>query len=242
MARPNSILGLDTTFAACSAAVGIATPNGDGRTVCHRLEEMATGHAERLVPMVEEVMQGAGCGFADLDAIAVTVGPGSFTGTRVGVSVARGLALATELPVLGASSLAVMAEAAFTHLDHFNPGHDELVVCVDARRDQVYVQHFDGPGRAALCEAKVCALDAVVSRSEAERLVIVGTAAQAVMHEMEKHNGETGRFELGPLVFVPSAADLLNVHLLEMTPPRPLYLRPPDAKPQSGKSIPRALS
>lgn len=237
MPRPNNILGLDTTFAACSAAVRVSADNGGAQQISQRFEEMTTGHAERLVPMVEEVMQEAGCGFDALDGIAVTVGPGSFTGTRVGVSVARGLALAAGLTVFGASSLAVMAEAAFAGIGDFNPDTDVLLMCVDARRGQVYVQEFDGPGRPPLCEPRICALDTVFRETDDKRVVVVGSAAQAVLDAPESAGAE--RYERGPPINVPAAADLLNVHLQAMTPPRPLYLRPPDAKPQSGKSIPR---
>ncbi len=102
-----NVLAIDTCFGACSAAVGLSLGESRQSSSRHpnqlfcRYEEMATGHAERLMPMIEEVMHDAGRTFAELDAIAVTEVPGSFTGLRVGVAAARALALATGLPIPG---------------------------------------------------------------------------------------------------------------------------------------------
>ncbi|MCH7931874.1 MAG: tRNA (adenosine(37)-N6)-threonylcarbamoyltransferase complex dimerization subunit type 1 TsaB, partial [Proteobacteria bacterium] len=91
-----NVLALDTATAACSVALW-----SDGTVLAQRFATMARGHAEALMPMVEAVMAEAGLAFADLDLVATTVGPGTFTGLRVGLAAARGLALAGGLPIVG---------------------------------------------------------------------------------------------------------------------------------------------
>ncbi|ANP46241.1 tRNA (adenosine(37)-N6)-threonylcarbamoyltransferase complex dimerization subunit type 1 TsaB [Candidatus Viadribacter manganicus] len=98
------VLGIDTSLDACSVAIV-----RDGAVLTHLQEQMTRGQAERLAPMVREAAQRAGVVFADLDRIAVTTGPGSFTGVRVGLSFARALALAVGKPCLGVSTLEALA-------------------------------------------------------------------------------------------------------------------------------------
>lgn len=241
MSQPKNLLALDTTFAACSVALSLDEGCGAASRRHWRHEEMATGHAERLMPMIDDVMAEATVGFSELDAIAVTVGPGSFTGTRVGIAAARGLALAAGLPIYGASSLALIAEAAFKKIDQFDEAADVLMVCVDARRDQIYYQEFNGPGKRPLSEARLCAAeDAALNPPTARRVVAVGSAANEVVRISD--TGAGCRIERGPAVTLPSAVHFADAYLEEMTPLRPLYLRPADAKPQVGKSIARAPS
>src|SRR5512145_626858 len=103
-----NVLAFDTCFGAVSVAVRGQCASGEWR-LREVYEERATGHAERLFPMMAEVMDGAGLAFSALDRIAVTLGPGTFTGVRVGISAARALALALGKPVVGITSLAAMA-------------------------------------------------------------------------------------------------------------------------------------
>ncbi len=102
-----NVLALDTSMAACSAAV-LTRDAASGRAA-RRFERLERGHAEAIVPMIQQVMAEAGAEYGELDRIAVTVGPGTFTGVRIGVATARGLALATGAPLLGVTSHAVMA-------------------------------------------------------------------------------------------------------------------------------------
>ena len=128
------VLGLDTCLAACSAAVA------DGERLIARVSApMARGHQERLAPMVRDLMGEAGIAFSDLDRIGVTVGPGSFTGLRVGLAFAKGLALALHRPCIGIGTLAALAASAEA------PGHCAAVI--DAGRGQVYLQLFADGGR-----------------------------------------------------------------------------------------------
>src|SRR6266853_3397229 len=120
------VLAFDSSAAACSAAVR----DGDGGLLAHRFESLARGHAERLMPMLRAVMAEAGLAFAALDLIAVTTGPGSFTGIRVGLAAARGLALASGLPILGVTAFEALAQAV-SPVERAGLG---LLVAIDSRR------------------------------------------------------------------------------------------------------------
>ena len=124
------ILAVDTALNACSAAL-----LDDARVLAHRLEPMERGHAERLAPMVEEVMSEARLDFATLDRLAVTAGPGTFTGQRVGLAFMRGLRAALHRPLIGVSTLAAMAAEAKAET-----GVPRAIALHDARRDEVYVE------------------------------------------------------------------------------------------------------
>jgi tRNA threonylcarbamoyladenosine biosynthesis protein TsaB len=126
------ILALDTATEACSAALAI------GGEVVERYEVLGRGHAERLLPMVQEVLTEAGVALAALDAIAFGRGPGSFTGLRIGAGVAQGLAFGAGLRVLPVSDLAALASRASRH-----HAARWVLACLDARMAQVYWAAFD---------------------------------------------------------------------------------------------------
>lgn len=127
MPSDDLVLGFDTSAAHCAAAL----LSGD-RLIAHRTDMMARGQAERLFPLLEEVLAEGGAGWQDLSALGVGIGPGNFTGIRISVSAARGLALSLNIPAVGVSALAAAAY-----------GHDRPVTAmIDARRDRVYVQEF----------------------------------------------------------------------------------------------------
>ena len=132
------ILALDTSMGACSAAV--LTRDGAAPRLALREEKMARGHAEALMPMVAEVMQGAGLAFAEIDLIAATLGPGSFTGVRIAIAAARGLALVTGAKLFGTDSLTVMAKLARTS-GTLRSG--PFAIAVDARRGMLYFGLYD---------------------------------------------------------------------------------------------------
>ena len=143
------LLALDAAGASCSAAVW-----AEGALRARACEAMARGQSERLVPMIEEVMARAGLAYADLEAIAVTRGPGGFTGVRIGLATARGLGLALGRPVLGVTSFEALAAGAPAP----QAAGEIRVAVIDAKRAEVYVQAFRdggplGPGRACLPEA-----------------------------------------------------------------------------------------
>ena len=148
------VLAIDAATSACSAAL-----TDEDRPLAWRLAAMARGQSEALTPMLRDVLDEAGLGFADLDLLAVTVGPGAFTGLRIGLACARALALATGLPLAGVPT--PLAVAAAVPEDEA-PGLP-LVVAVDSRRDLPWVQMFDAARRplgpvAARSAAEIAAL------------------------------------------------------------------------------------
>ncbi len=233
-----NILAFDTCFDACSTCVAL---NGDGRVevLAAALERFETGHAERLVPMIDAVMAKAELGFADIDRLAVTTGPGTFTGTRIGVAAARGLALATGIPVVGASSLAVMAEVAARELAP-RKADEDLIVAVDARRGEVYVQLFGATAADALSPPLLLPVEEAARLGNRKALHAVGSGAAAVA-EAAMRAGRRGTAQLAGLLPEATALAALAANIAPgKAPVAPLYLRPPDAKPQDGKSIARA--
>jgi tRNA threonylcarbamoyladenosine biosynthesis protein TsaB len=208
------VLGLDTCLAACSVAVR----DGD-RVLAHACEVMARGHQERLAPMAERVMAEAGLPFASLQRIGVTVGPGSFTGLRVGLAFAKGLASALDIPLVGVGALEALAAEA-------PEAHGGLVFAViDARRDQVYLQAFeDGRPLMAPDALELGTAAARVAEVAAGRpLTLVGSGAPLL-----------AGFAPGARLLTPEGADARLVASLAAarapTPARPLYLRAPDAR------------
>ena len=137
------VLGFDTSTAACRVAV----LKGE-QILAHRVEEMAKGQAERLMMLCSELIENAGLDITDLTAIGVGIGPGNFTGIRISVSAARGLALGLKIPAIGVSAF-----------DALRFGQIDACACaVDARRDEVYLQSFYMYG---------CAHDAVIAPADA---------------------------------------------------------------------------
>jgi tRNA threonylcarbamoyladenosine biosynthesis protein TsaB len=123
-------------------------------------EEMPTGQAERLFPAIDALLARSGIRYADLTRIAVTTGPGSFTGVRIGLSAARGLGLALGIPVVGVPTLLALSLVAEC---------DPVAVLLDARRDEAYFQSFSGPGIPV-------GAPALLPMDEARRRVPAGTA------------------------------------------------------------------
>lgn len=207
------ILAVDTALGACSAAL-----LDDARVLAHRFEPMDRSHAERLAPMVEEVVREANADLASLDRLAVTTGPGTFTGQRVGLAFMRGLRVALHRPLIGITTLAAMAAQAKTET-----GAEIAIALHDARRDEIYLEI---EGRLP---ASVLPFDDVVAvlRALADgKVALAGTAASRVCDAL------ANRFLLSSV----RQPDALWVARLAMTAdvtdeaPRPLYLRAPDAK------------
>jgi tRNA threonylcarbamoyladenosine biosynthesis protein TsaB len=200
------VLSLDTCLAACSAAV----IDGD-RVLASISEPMMRGHQERLGTMVREVMGASGLAFADLGRIAVTVGPGSFTGLRVGLAFAKGLSAALDKPAVGVGALEALAAE--------RPGY--VVAVVDARRDQVYVQAFED-GRAVAEPQALRAEDAVaLVRRHGQPAAIVGSGAPLIAASFPDA-------ELLPDA-VPDPVAIARLGRSRDTLAKPLYLRAPDA-------------
>lgn len=227
------LLALDTTFGACSAAVACGSPGAPEITGICELRER--GHAEAIIPMIERVLADASLRYHDLDAIAATTGPGSFTGVRVGVATARGLALATGLPVIGATSLEVMARAA---LDEQSESPDVLGVVVDARRGEVYVGLFDKRGGPLCAPQALTPKQARALLPENGSIVLCGSGAMLVRDVAPNpHALQAVSADLQPDARILARLAMNREPTTQLL--RPLYLRPPDAKPQLGKAISR---
>lgn len=204
-------LVIDTALSACTAAVC-----GQGRVLGVRSEVMARGHSERLGGFVREAVGESGAGFAAIDRVGVTVGPGSFTGLRVGLAFALGLGQALDRPVVGISTLQALAWSVET-----GPG-GLVAAAIDARRGEIYVQTFlDGD---PLDEARAAPVEAARGSvaDDGRRWRWAGNGAALLASD------------LGPVVTEPTPLALAA--LTERLEPsrhraRPLYLRAPDATP-----------
>ena len=209
------ILAVDTALGACSAAL-----LEDEKVAAHRFAAMERGHAEALAPMVEEIM--AGHAFETLNRLAVTTGPGTFTGQRVGLAFMRGLKVALNLPLAGVTTLAAMAEQAKAQC-----GTARAIALHDARRDEVYIEIDDVPAVMLFDDA----LERLRAIGGAEPIALAGTAANRACEALAKG------FVLSD-VRQPDAlwvARLARKSQVSDAPPRPLYLRAPDAKLPAGK-------
>lgn len=198
---------------------------------------MMHGQAEALLPLVDEAMRASGLTVAALDLVAVTTGPGSFTGIRVGLAAARGIALAANLPLLGVTGFEAAAAGAEAAMD----GRC-LVVALESRRADLYVQLFDGH-RNSLCEPVAVlpeALAALAGRVAAgQPLALAGDAAGRAMEALAGRPGVRILADLPPPAVGVARAALRRwrngEHAGRATP---LYLRAPDATPAAGRAAP----
>jgi len=233
-----NILAFDTAMRALSVAV-LSRAGDAPATVSGFLEPMRAGHAEALAGRVREQMEEAGLGFSDLDRIAVTVGPGTFTGVRIGLSFARGLKLATGCPVVALTTLEAIA--ANVSAGEAGNATTPIAVAVDARRGEIYFQMFNAdlspasePAALAVADAAAFLADrpAMLAGSGAEALADVARAQGATL------DVRTGSCEPDARVFAVLALE----RTVEADPPRPLYLRAPDAKPPAaGTAVARKV-
>jgi tRNA threonylcarbamoyladenosine biosynthesis protein TsaB len=213
------VLALDCVAGGCSVAAV-----EDGATRAHEAVRLERGHAESLMPMVARVLERAGLAATAIDVVAATVGPGSFTGVRIGLAAARGLALA-----VGASTVAVTSLEAIAHAT--GPGGTPLLVALDSKRGDLYAQWFAGDGGALGVPAVLADRAALDAASDAafrlagdvtERLL--GAAIDAGLQPMALAAQQ-----------VPDARAVAAIARVRLgaegpSPLAPLYLRPPEAK------------
>jgi tRNA threonylcarbamoyladenosine biosynthesis protein TsaB len=220
-----NILAFDTCFDACSVAAGRRLRSLIP-SIAYITEPMATGHAERLMPMIESAMADAGMAFHELDRIAIALGPGTFTGARIAVSAARALSLATGAMVVSITSLELMAmNPAVT-----SAGAKTIAIATDARRGEVYFQQFDARTLAAIAAPKLHAIPDAAAALRQGSVMIAGSGAEAVVTAARAAGRDAKAILRGLL---PEAIDMLFVAAALPATPHvaPLYLRPPDAKP-----------
>jgi tRNA threonylcarbamoyladenosine biosynthesis protein TsaB len=217
------ILAIDTALDACAAGV---LDTDAGNMIAQESQPMKRGHAEALMPLIARVIKASGIGFAGLDRIAVTTGPGSFTGLRVGLSAARGIALAAGKPVAGLTTLAAYAAPVVSQ----NAGRP-VICAIDARHDHVYFQVVSGDG-GWLIPPCVAPIEEALAAARFGSPHLVGNAAKIL--------GERWPAQAPPpfVVDAQPAPDIAWVAWLgaavtpDAAPARPFYLRAPDAKPQ----------
>ncbi len=225
------LLALDTAANLCAACVFDAEP---AAVRAQSSLDIGRGHVEHLIPQVQQVLDQAESSYRDLDRIVVSTGPGSFTGVRVGIAAARGFSLALGIPAVGISTLeAIAAEARQTH-----PGQPILVV-LDARREEVYTAEYASDGHCTSAPA-VLSISEVATRAKSAKPVLAGSGAPIVAEAV----GGDLEFDFGSAV---ATADIETYARLGAMadepdlPPKPLYLRAPDAKPQTDYAVARTV-
>ncbi|MES0199495.1 tRNA (adenosine(37)-N6)-threonylcarbamoyltransferase complex dimerization subunit type 1 TsaB [Mesorhizobium sp. M0011] len=215
------LLAIDCAANLCAACVyDVVAKRELGRSVL----DLGKGHAEQLMAVIAEALKAAATDYAGLGVIAVSVGPGSFTGLRVGVSTARGLALALKIPAIGVTTLeALAAEAAAAF-----PGR-AVLAALDAGREEIHAAFYDETSALAYGPAVATLADVVAMAMETSP-VLAGTAAALI-------SASAGReFDVGPRT---ATADIVTYARLAAAKgagerPKPLYMRGADAKPQAG--------
>jgi tRNA threonylcarbamoyladenosine biosynthesis protein TsaB len=224
------VLAIDTALGACSAAV---LDTRHVAVVASETLPMVRGHAEAIMPLIARVMDQAGAEFANIDRIAVTTGPGSFTGLRVGISAARGIALAAGKPAVGLSTLAGFAAPHIAENDN-----SAVIAVIDARHEHVYMQMF-GAGGKSIVAPRIAPLKEAVRAAMASPARIVGSGAELVAAHWPASEPppvlveQLGAPDIGWIARLGAAA--AEGH----GPPKPLYLRAPDAQPQDAARLPR---
>ena len=224
------VLAIDTALEACSAAV-LDTEQG-GISARESLP-MVRGHAEALLPLIARVMDSAGLEFAALDRIAVTTGPGSFTGLRVGIAAARGIALAAGKSAVGLSTLAAYA-APLIAADDSVP----VVAVIDARHDHVYLQVF-GPGGRTVVTPRIASLREALRAAATGAPRLIGTAAEMLAAAWPADQRAPRLVDARRAPDVDWVARLGAAATDTGVPPKPLYLRAPDAQPQNAAQLAR---
>jgi tRNA threonylcarbamoyladenosine biosynthesis protein TsaB len=223
------VLAIDTALEACSAAV----LDTSGGITASETAVMTRGHAEALMPLIARVMIRAGIEFGDLDRIAVTTGPGSFTGLRVGISAARGISLAAGKSVIGLSTLAGFAAPLIADDDS-----SQVVAAIDARHDHIYLQVFGVNGRTLVGPRTATVRDAARAAMTAPARII-GSAAKKLAAAWPKGAEPPLLVEQLGAPDIDWIARLGAAAAEARSPPKPLYLRAPDAQPQNAARLPR---
>ena len=222
-----NLLAFDTATTGCSAAAFI-----DGTLSGHRSAAMARGQSEALMPMIDEVLSDAGLTYQNLSALAVTVGPGAFTGLRIGLAAARGLAIGLGLPLAGVTTLEAVASSV---PDDIRDGR-HVAVALDSKREDLYFQVFD-PDLVPLSAPAAVMPENLLQACPGADLVVAGDAEDRALNALA---GYQGKVIPAGVSGVPDAA-LVGIIALGRPlpaagdPPAPIYLRPPDAvRPKNG--------
>jgi tRNA threonylcarbamoyladenosine biosynthesis protein TsaB len=216
------ILAIDTALDACAAGL---LDTDAGRLIAQESLPMKRGHAEALMPLIARVIKQSGIAFASLDRIAVTTGPGSFTGLRVGLSAARGIALAASKPVVGLTTLAAYA-APVVSRNEAQP----VISAIDARHGQVYFQVVSGNG-SSLIWPRVAPIEEALGAARFGAPHLVGNAAKMLGDLWPADAPPPFKVDALPAPDIAWVAWLGAAVSPEVALARPYYLRAPDAKP-----------
>lgn len=228
------ILAFDTCFNACSVAIGIEA-RGAIESIAERYEEMPSGQAERLIHMIAETLADAGHTMAEVGIIGVTTGPGTFTGTRIAIAAAKGLALDREIPIVGLSSLQLIAREVALSATQSR----EICVAVDVRRDELYVQMFDNTGLIARSQPALMTVKQLREIVQMQDVLLTGSGASLIV--------ANGSLQPDGYIAMPTTPPRAR-YALDLVLARgqhagsaisPLYLRAPDAKPSSASPLQR---
>jgi tRNA threonylcarbamoyladenosine biosynthesis protein TsaB len=220
------ILAIDTALDGCAAAV---LDTDAGELIAVESQAMKRGHAEALMPLIARVMKDAGLPFTALDRIAVTTGPGSFTGLRVGLSAARGIALAAGKPAVGLTTLSAYAAPVISE-----NGEHPVISAIDARHDHVYFQVVSADGNA-LVRPRVAPIEQALDAARFGAPHLVGNAAKILAERWPTDALPPSSVDAQPAPDIAWVAWLGAAVNPDSAPPRPYYLRPPDAKPSQDR-------
>lgn len=223
------VLAIDTALEACSAAI---FDSAESTVLVSESQRMERGHAEALIPILASVVQQSRLSYAQFDRIAVSVGPGSFTGLRVGIAAARGIALATGKPVVGITTLEALA-APYLAADPATP----VAAAIDGRHRHVYFQLFGAGGRVLLSPRMVPLSEAAHAASGASAR-LVGSGAK-LLAEVWPENTALPDIDPRPAPDIDWVARLGADADPRQSPAKPLYLRAAEAHPQTANLVPR---
>jgi tRNA threonylcarbamoyl adenosine modification protein YeaZ len=224
------LLAVDTALGACSVAV---FDQDQDRALAVHSVELARGHAEALLPMVDRVMRETGTAFDSVSRFVTTVGPGSFTGLRVGIAAARGFALACHKPAVGVSTLAAFC-APFLMAKDAIPA----VACIDALHNNIYFQMIGAGGRM-LVSPRIGSLEEAIRVIAIGPVRLVGPGANLLASRWPPDAQVPVLVDPKPAPDIVWVARIGSTANPETARPRPLYLKAPDAQPQTAHRLPR---
>ncbi len=222
------ILALETSSSLCSVCV---LDRGSGQVIAEISNDIGRGHAERLMDDIADVLKEAGVSYAALSGVAVGVGPGSFTGIRVGVAAARGLGFALKVPVLGVTSLQAIAVLARS----LNANR-RITVLLDAGRGEIHVQSFDHEA-LPLDNPQAMSSAGFLPYLSLDPVLICGSGSVMIAPEMLPGNVKWAEDKF---VATANAVARAVLHPQMIVPAKPLYLRAADAKTQAGFALERS--
>ena len=227
-----TLLALDTTLGACSVAL-----IENGVVVAQKKEVRARGHVERLLPMVEEIINTAKISMADITTIAVTIGPGTFAGVRIGLSAAKGMAMALDIPLITVTSLESLTYEFAKKNANFA---GNVAVAIDARRGELYFQVFKiiDENIQAISQEEALPIPLAAKKINTNIKMIIGSGAKILNSALDGQKIDFSTdFQNPTAEFIAELSLNYGKRRLDVDHVKPLYLRAPDAKMPSKNVI-----